>query len=397
MNRSTQTFSQPQRTTLVGVLFLAVLGLSACDNQGADTAPPHTAAPATADAEDPVLAQTSAGVWLRGIAILEASLAEAQILADAVQALLDNPTEDNLNTARLAWRRSHDAYNEFDLFTALGDSNPGLFGTMMEYDFPVDAWPIQPGYLDYYDVYTHSGIVNDIAMPLTADTLRQQHGFTDTSDVSLGFHALEYLLWGENGERSVDDYSQATLDSAQQSADLRPVDLPNNRRRTLLTLLVNLLVDDIERFKQAVENPSGLLRGSYLSLQPASRLALMQGAGHTLLNRHRDQLQAQLGPSEGATPEQSEGLIHNPFAGGIPNALAHSLLTLEEVLLSENGFGEWAIDDEEQRTIAQEKLAQLRVQLLSWNDQAWPPEEEQAAAIIETLTELAELFAPEHL
>src|SRR5690606_17067548 len=178
--------------------------------------------------------------------------------------------------ARDAWRRAHNAYMEFQLLSALSGSNPGLFGALAEYDFALEAWPIQPGYLDYFDVYSHSGIVNDMALPLTAEAVREQHGLTDSSDVSIGFHALEYLLWGENGERPLADFAPATPDAAQEEAGMRTVDLPSNRRRALLRLLSQLLMDDLREFKQAVENPNGLLRRAYLTLPPESRVELLR-------------------------------------------------------------------------------------------------------------------------
>lgn len=383
----------------LGCLFL--LALSACERQTA-APPPLPEPPVVAD---PAMGPTTVGVWLHGIGILDNSLGEARLLEEAIQVLLDRPDKDSLDAARLAWHRSHDAYAEFELFTTLSESNPGLFGSLPDYDFAIEAWPIQPGYLDYFDVYTHSGIVNDIAMPLTAEALRRQHGFTDPSDVSLGFHALEYLLWGEEGRRPASDYQEASLQPGQQSAGVRPVDLPNNRRRVLIALLVRLLADDVKTLKQAVENPNGLLRRGYSALQPASRLAVLQGAGHLLLNRHRNQLQAQLesqldnAPAAGEGPEavdHSETLRHNQFAGGSPRPLAHSLQTVEQVLLStEEGLGRWLLENESLRASAAEQLAQLRTALVEWNEEPWPPREEQGGAMVETLSDVSELLAPQ--
>lgn len=386
------------RAAIMG--FLAVLMLTACDNKSA--APEPVPIPAPANTEDPDIGPTTLGIWLHGISILNATLGEAQGLAQAIETMLDSPNDANLEGARLAWHRSHDAYTEFELFTALSGSNPGLFGNLEEHDFAVEAWPIQPGYLDYYDVYTHSGIVNDLAMPLTAKALREQHGFTDPSDVSLGFHSLEYLLWGENSKRPASDYTDAALSADQQAAGVRPVDLPNNRRRVLLALIADLLIDDIESLTRAVENPSGLLRRNYVTLQPHSRLALLQNAGQVLLSHHSNLLQAQLenraaredGPA--TVSDDPVELQHSPFAGGAPGNLAHSLHTAERILLgTENGLGNWLVVDQEQRTAKLEQMAQLRTELLGWHDRAWPPENDRGQAIVDALAELAEIFESE--
>lgn len=377
---------------------LVLLTLTGCQQKAASPPP----APTPPVAADPAMAPTTVGIWLQGIGILNRSIEQAQGLAGAIQALLDDPGQESLDAAREAWHRSHNAYMEFELFSALSESNPGLFGSLPDYDFAIEAWPIQPGYLDYFDVYTHSGIVNDIAMPLTAEALRQQHGFTDSSDVSLGFHALEYLLWGEDGQRPASDYAEATLEAGQQNAGVRLVDLPGNRRRVLISLLAQLLADDISKLKQAVENPNGLLRRGYSALQPPARLALLQGAGHLLLSRHRDLLQAQLesllptSDGEGAEPlDHGDALQHNQFAGRSAEPLAHSLLTVEQVLFgTENGLGTWLWDNRTLRANMATELAGLRTELLNWQD-PWPPQIEEGGAMVDELTELAELLEPE--
>ncbi|MGQ9427173.1 imelysin family protein [Gilvimarinus sp. F26214L] len=377
---------------LLAAALLITLGVSGCDNQSRSTPPLPEPEPLVL--EDPELDRATIGIWLRGVGILDAGIGEARELVTAVEALLETPGEESLQKARSAWHRAHNAYLQYELFTALGGSNPGLFGPMGEYDFAVEAWPIQPGYLDAYDVYTHSGIVNDAAMPLTAEALRQQHGFTDASDVSLGFHALEYLLWGEDSERPAEDFAQAQPDTAQENAGVRPVDLPGNRRRTLTALLANLLVDDLSAFKEAVENPNGLLRRSYLALHSASRLELLQNAAYGLLNHHQNLLQAQL-EGEGEAVG-SDSLHHSPFAGGAARSFGHTLHGLEELLLKtgEDALGRWTLPEGEEQSQVQESLAQLRGELLAWEEQAWPPTGEQGAAMAARLSELADHFEP---
>ena len=59
------------------------------------------------------------------------------------------------------------------------------FAALDDFRQLLDTHPIQPGYLDYFDVYTHSGIVNDIAVPITASAIRAQHGLTESLNVSV--------------------------------------------------------------------------------------------------------------------------------------------------------------------------------------------------------------------
>lgn len=386
---------QQRPIMLVVTAACAGLLLGGCERH--QQAPPTIIEPPPLEIVDPAMETQTQGAWLHGIRVLDTSLREARGLAESIGRLLEDPSQDKLEAARLAWRRSHDSYLEFEFFAALSGTNPGLFGVMLEHDFVIEAWPIQPGYLDYFDVYSHSGIVNDAAMPLTADALRQQHGFTDTSDVSLGFHALEYLLWGEQGGRPVSDFMAAEPNASQTAAGVRPVDLPNNRRRALLTLLGNLLIDDVQSFKREVENPTGLLRRSYFTLQPPSRLSLLRNAGLVLLSHHRDLLLAQLegsGDGEQGNTDHNDSLAHTAFAGTAASSLAHSLATIDTVLLDrDTGVGQWLMEDAEQWQPVAAAFTQMREDLLDWQNQSWPPAREKGEQMVATLSQLAELMA----
>ncbi|MCW8195730.1 hypothetical protein F6455_13125 [Proteobacteria bacterium 005FR1] len=390
-----------RRVMLAGAL--GGLILIGCEQQ--QSAPPPVAEAPPLQIVDPAMDTQTQAAWLHAISIVDTSIQRTRELSQAIDALLAQPSDENLAATRLAWHQSHDSYLEFELYAALSGSNPDLFGLLLEHDFAIEAWPIQPGYLDYFDVYTHSGIVNDAAMPLTAEALRDQHGFTDSSDVSLGFHAMEYLLWGEKGERPAADFAEAVLADEQTAAGIKSVDLPGNRRRALVTLLSNLLIDDLEALKQQVEDPTGLLRRSYFTLQPPSRVRLLRSAGMVLLSHHRDMLQAQidgqsLAEQEGdpnAASSGSDSLQHNPFAGSAAASLAHSLSTVDAVLLSsESGMAQWLADDPQQWQPAIADFARLRDELLAWQDQAWPPTREKGEQMVATLSQLAELLAQEN-
>lgn len=382
------------------LVLAASLSLIACEQKQQDAAPlaPYVAEPATDTA---TVDRRTQDLWQHGINLIAASMNQVRQLREVVEVLLQDPDEEKLAMARTAWHDSHNAYLAAELFTALGSGNPSLFSNFSEYDFAIEAWPIQPGYLDYFDVYTFSGIVNDTAMPLTAEALREQHGLTDAADVSLGFHAMEYLLWGERGERPASDYTASRLTPEQAEADLREVDLPNNRRRVYLSLLANLLLDDLEVYKTAMEDSTGVLRRSYLALHPYTRVQLFEAAAHAVLSYHRDLLQAQLESriaSEGDGESVPLELQHTPFAGNGAESLQHSLATLRRVMLDEEkGLAPWLSELEDtaaESSEIEERLNRLEATLSSLEKQPhWPPRDERAAELVSQLSLLSESFA----
>jgi hypothetical protein len=126
----------------------------------------------------------------------------AHALRLAIEQFLQNPDETQLANAQAAWLNAHSAYaamSSLPLPALLAlDSDIILVTNKLQYQ--IDAWPIEPGYLDSLPDYPGSGIISDITVPMTAESLQRQHGFTDVQEVSMGFHALEYLIFAR--ERS---------------------------------------------------------------------------------------------------------------------------------------------------------------------------------------------------
>ena len=288
-NMAIVNFKPTAKTTIknkavLSAMACTVILLGACENKNTanlDTAP-------TVEQEtplDPHATTATDAAWQLANQGLQACVADSQQLRSMIRQLLEAPSADTLNQSRAAWRQAHTDILAFSVFFSLADSNPGLFGELASHRYNLDAHPIQPGFIDYFDVYPVSGIVNDMAITLSAEALRQQHGITDDSDVSIGFHAMEYLLWGEHGERPPTDFVSAnTVNSEQAQQGLRVVDLPNNRRRVYLQLLAELLIDDCTRLAQFWQDPTQVLLINYQSLQTGSRLQLWQAAINAVVN-----------------------------------------------------------------------------------------------------------------
>ncbi len=354
---------------------LLALAVTSCEKPDPveQATPPVDAFP---EITDPAVDALTQQAWSISAELLDESLASTQTFNTAIASLLTSPSEETLKAARSAWVTAHNAFQKTIILLMLADTNPGLFGRLADLQFAIDAHPIQPGFIDYFSVYTHSGIVNDIAMPLTADALRQQHGLTDNADVSLGFHALEYLLWGEKGDRPHSDFEATEeLTQAQRTAGLRIIDLPNNRRRTLAQLLTNLLEDDLVALRQQWGN----LKSHYLSITPTGRVQLWRSATHSWVISTIKQFDAYSAyinnPPEGDEPAP----WHSPFADNLnthsvqanAQALSAQLETLNTILLNtDQGLGRWTLP-EEQRDSVITSLATLKTNV-EQQEGNWP-------------------------
>lgn len=184
----------------------------------------------------------------------EDALATAKALDTATDALIAAPSEATLNAAREAWRASRPSYQQTEAFR---------FGNAIvdEWEGKVNAWPLDEGLIDYVDasygsesdengLYTANVIANpkisidgkevdasEITPEFLASTLQEAGGIE--SNVATGYHAIEFLLWGQDlngtgpgaGERPFTDYS---------------TEANAKRRAQYLDSATDLLITDLE-------------------------------------------------------------------------------------------------------------------------------------------------------
>lgn len=200
------------------------------------------------------------------------TLAKAQALQVAVDAFLASPSESTLNAARQAWIEARVPYGQTEVFRF--------------YDGPIDnpedgpegqlnAWPLDEAYIDYVEGMPEAGIINDTAAfpTITVDVITEQNENGGEANISAGYHAIEFLLWGQDlsadgpGARPYTDYVDAGTAENQ------------DRRRTYLQLVTQLLVDDLtqvtDQWKPDVDN----YRADFVAGGKASIQKILLGMG----------------------------------------------------------------------------------------------------------------------
>ncbi|WP_413813488.1 imelysin family protein [Devosia sp. Root685] len=211
-------------------------------------------APVAAYAQAPSDADVLANYANIALAGYEDSLATAKALDAAIDALIAGPSEATLAAARDAWKAARIPYQQTEAFRF---GNP----IVDEWEGRVNAWPLDEGLIDYVDagygtesdsnaLYVANVIANpkiiidgtevdatDITPELLQTELQEAAGVE--SNVATGYHAIEFLLWGQDlngtgpgaGNRPFTDYS--TADHA-------------DRRAAYLKAASTLLVSDLE-------------------------------------------------------------------------------------------------------------------------------------------------------
>lgn len=162
------------------------------------------------------------------------TLAAALELQGAVRAFVAAPQAPTLEAARQAWLAAREWYGQTEAFRFYGgpiDDDKGPEGRL-------NAWPLDESYVDYVQGKPTAGLVNNRKVALTKSILMRANERGGEENVSCGWHAIEFLLWGQDrdengpGKRSDDDF----VDGKAPNAD---------RRRQYLSLVTELLIDDL--------------------------------------------------------------------------------------------------------------------------------------------------------
>jgi|GEM_PF-1860129 len=252
-------------------------------------------------AENEPVVRTESPAWPLGQDHVEQSLIAAQELSAAVDRLLLTPNIEHLEKAQAAWRKTAGQLEQLYVFTRLGAVAPQLFQRLLEFQFNLTAWPIQPGYLDSYGEHPYSGIVFDVGMLVTEESLREQHGMTDRADATLGIYAIEFLLFGEQNNRGPLVFQPITVLNDKYRADgyQDVTELPRNRRRELLRLQTQILVADLRQLQvQWSDTQPGQLRYQFETLPAPQQVELLSKAAIALVTEQLVTLANQQKPAD---------------------------------------------------------------------------------------------------
>ncbi|MBC96772.1 MAG: iron-regulated protein [Halobacteriovoraceae bacterium] len=102
----------------------------------------------------------------------------------------------------------------------------------------LNAWPLDEAYIDYVEGAPNTGLINDRSVSLSKDVIVSMNELNGEKNISTGYHAVEFLLWGQDrdqmsaGKRMATDY----IDGEKENAD---------RRREYLGLLSGTIVEHL--------------------------------------------------------------------------------------------------------------------------------------------------------
>jgi putative iron-regulated protein len=182
----------------------------------------------------------------------------AETLKTKIDAFVSAPTAAGLEECKSAWKAARIPYGQTEAFRFYG-------GPIDDEDGPeglINAWPIDENFIDYVEGNTDAGLIND---PTTYPTISKavledlNESISETS-IFTGYHAIEFLLWGQDlnvsgpGSRPYTDFiSGASGTAANQQ-----------RRGQYLKVVTELLLDHLASVKEEWKD-NGTYRNSFVN------------------------------------------------------------------------------------------------------------------------------------
>lgn len=191
------------------------------------------------------------------LAVFSDAASTGKALQGAIDALLASPNDATLQAARAAWLAARAPYMQSEVFR---------FGNAVvdDWEGQLNAWPLDEGLIDYVAKdYQHAlgnpgasaNIIANTSIQVGEDKLDvttinpellaslNELGGSE-SNVATGYHAIEFLLWGQDlngsnpgaGARPATDFVVGAGATGEH----------NERRRAYLKAAVDLLVSDLD-------------------------------------------------------------------------------------------------------------------------------------------------------
>lgn len=251
-------------------------------------------------------------------AVYSDSLVSAVTLKANLSQFVDAPTNANFALAKQAWLNAREPYGQSEVYrfrvgpidALKADGSLGVEGEGPE--GRINAWPLGEAIIDYVasivdgnakpespDNEINTNIIaNSDAYPhINKSTLLTmfEHG-EDERNVTTGYHAIEFLLWGQDlntdqsgsgardssgGQRPISDYYAASNGNqdACTSGLVSSADTICDRRGDYLLAAADILIDDLTAITNSWEPSVGAHYNAFVAGGDVSLAKILEGMG----------------------------------------------------------------------------------------------------------------------
>lgn len=206
----------------------------------------------------------------------ERSLNDAKALQKSLNQFAKDPSQQNLDNAKKTWLQARESYGQTEIFRLSQgpiDAEEGwveeAYGNL---EGQINAWPLDENMIDYTinaegkrtqgNIIDGTGLFTPIGEDtkavdityITPEILTQLNENGGEANVATGYHAIEFLLWGQ--DQDYDNFIADTVSNGAMVAGQRPLsdfttDKYAKRRLAYLTAAAQKLVNDLNVVTQA--------------------------------------------------------------------------------------------------------------------------------------------------
>ena len=201
---------------------------------------------------------------------------EALKMKTAVYTFASAPTEATFKATKDAWKVAREPYGQTEVYRGSDgpiDTSAPTFTNGLDIEGQLNAWPLDEAYIDYvtpssktYAGENTGGLIAETSFDITKASIKGKNEDVNDESVSTGWHAIEFLLWGQDetlpseakpGQRPLTDYTTAAL---------------KYRRIKYLKTVTDLLIDDLKSLVDTWKE-GGKYRTEFLALDESIALA----------------------------------------------------------------------------------------------------------------------------
>jgi putative iron-regulated protein len=230
------------------------------------------------------------------------SLISAISLRDSINVFVSSPTQINLDAAKQSWLASREPYCQTEVYRfRCGPIDTNTDGSDGGVEGAINAWPLGEAVIDYVagEVDGDDGTATLVGTNVINGTESIDQALLESlfekngdADVTTGYHAIEFLLWGQDlnadlsgagkrdmtpGQRPVTDYAL----SADCTSGAGNVTTPNIcvRRGQYLQVVADVLIKDLTTVVEAWEPQAGTHYKTFVAGGDTSLGRILEGMG----------------------------------------------------------------------------------------------------------------------
>ena len=216
------------------------------------------------------------------------ALNDAKSLNLAINNFASNPTEESFLNAKKAWLISRESYGQTEAFRLsngpIDAEDSWVAQTYGAVEGQLNAWPLDENMIDYTidanGVKTSGNIIDTVGLfnpggedakaidvtTITSEAIGELNENGGDANVASGYHAIEFLLWGQDQDYSnflKDGITNGALTAGQRPLSDFVSDKNAQRRLAYLKAASSKIIEDLQVVKSAWEKEVNGINGLY--------------------------------------------------------------------------------------------------------------------------------------